>query len=152
MIDRERYQMRKPCRCGHELGHIIEVSGQDTVRCNACDLHCYNAPRSETGRPVRNIKTRDGIDPSLRARILIRDGNRCVICRAEDTILHVGHIVSLKHGAPSGLTDDELNDEENLAAMCEACNLGLGPQPLPLRTAIAILRARISWRDTRSAS
>ena len=50
-------------------------------------------------------------------------------------------------GRRIGLTDDEVNDDENLAAMCEECNLGIGKQPLPLRTAIAILRARISWRD-----
>ncbi len=29
--------------------------------------------------------------------------------------------------------------------MCDACNLGWGAEPMPLRTAIVLLRARISW-------
>jgi 5-methylcytosine-specific restriction endonuclease McrA len=149
MTDRDNYPMRAPCRCGHAVGRLVEKNGQDTVRCLNCDSYCYCAPRAETGREVRNVRTREGIRPSKRTEILIRDGHRCVLCHADGEILHVGHIISVDAGTKSGMTDDEVNDDENLAAMCEACNLGIGPQPLPLRTAIAIVRARISWRNTR---
>lgn len=150
-VDRADFEMRAPCRCGCTRGRLVEKSGQDTVRCLACDSFCYNAPRVETGREVRRVKTREEIKPSKRAEILLRDGHRCVLCHTADGILHVGHIISVDAGTRCGMTEDEVHDDENLAAMCEACNLGIGSQPLPLRTAIAIVRARISWRN-RSAS
>lgn len=147
-VNRERYQMRKPCPCGSELGYLTEVNGQDTVRCLACDRHCYNAPRTETGRAVRSVSTvHNGIKPKLRVKIIERDGGRCVICHADNRPLHVGHIVSVDAGLAIGLADSEINDEENLIAMCEECNLGQGDQPIPLSVAIRILRARISWRN-----
>lgn len=80
-----------------------------------------------------------------RARILGRDGNRCQWCRAEDRPLHVGHIISVEAGLTFGLSDEEINHDENLVAMCDECNLGMGAEPMPLRAAIALLRARISW-------
>jgi 5-methylcytosine-specific restriction endonuclease McrA len=151
-IDRDNFTMRAPCsRCGGGLGRIEERSGQDCVFCLGCGKHSYNAPRGETGRPVRHVKTRENVKPGKRAAILLRDGAACVLCRAADEHMHVGHIISVDAGLLAGMTQDELDDEENLAVMCEACNLGIGSQPLPLRTAIAIVRARISWRN-RSAS
>lgn len=147
-VDRERYQMRKPCACGSEFGVLLEVNGQDTVRCLACDRHCYNAPRTETGRAVRSVSTvHNGVKPKLRSKILERDGHQCVLCRANDRPLHVGHVVSVDAGMAIGLSDAEINDEENLIAQCEECNLGQGAQPIALSVAIRILRARISWRD-----
>lgn len=138
--------MREPCMCGHPLGRLIEKNGQDTVRCLTCDRFQYNAPRTETGRAVRSVRTvHKGIRPSDRSRILERDGYRCVLCCATGVPLHIGHIVSVEHGIATGLTDDELNHDENLIAECEECNLGNGSQPIPLRTAVAILRARLSW-------
>lgn len=153
-IDRDRFPMRAPCKgCGGTVGVIREVNGQDTVRCSACGAHCYNAPRTETGRTVRSVTTvHKQIRPSLRAKILQRDNHRCVLCHAIDVPLHVGHIVSVDAGLATGLTDTEINDEENLIAMCEECNLGQGAQPIPLRTAIAIVRARISWRNKHEGS
>jgi len=151
-IDRDKFTMRAPCRCGHTLGRIVEKNGQDTVRCLACDTYCYCAPRGETGREVRNVKTRENLKPSKRADILLRDGYRCVLCQATDSILHVGHLISVDAGLRMGMTEDEVHDEENLAAMCEPCNLGIGKQPLPLTLAIRIVRARISWRDKQEAS
>ena len=65
--------------------------------------------------------------------------------------MHVGHVVSVAEGFTTGLSDDEINDEENLIAVCDECNLGQGSQPIPLRVAIAILRARISWRNKQEA-
>lgn len=147
-IDREYYAMRKPCICGGELGVLVEVNGQDTVRCQACRRHCYNAPRTETGRAVRSVSTiHNGVRPKLRSKVLERDGYRCVLCQTSDRPLHVGHVVSVEAGLVAGLSDADINDEENLIAMCEECNLGQGAQPLPLSLAIRILRARISWRD-----
>jgi 5-methylcytosine-specific restriction endonuclease McrA len=141
--------MRAPCKqCGHELGNREDRNGQDVVRCANCNTYCYCAPKDETGTERRQIG-REGMKPSKRAEILMRDGYACVLCRASETILHVGHLVSVDAGIRSGMTEDEVNDDENLAAMCEECNLGLGKQPLPLRTAIAIVRARISWRSAR---
>lgn len=149
VVDRDNYPMRKPCPyCDHPLGRIVERNGQDTVRCLRCDRHCYNAPRTETGRKQRSASTiHAGIKPKQRARIIMRDGARCVWCRSDDRNLHVGHIISVDVGMRSGLSDAELNDDENLVAMCEACNLGQGHEPMPLRVAISVLRARIAWRD-----
>jgi len=153
MIDREQFTMRKPCKCGSMLGRIREVNGQDTVRCIACETYCYCAPRTETGRAQRSVTTvHNGIKPKLRSRIIERDGNRCQWCKADDRPLHVGHIVSVDAGFAAGLTDDEINDEENLVAQCEECNLGQGALPMPLRNAIVILRARISWRQKQERS
>jgi 5-methylcytosine-specific restriction endonuclease McrA len=147
-VDRERYQMRKRCSCGSGLGYLTEVGGQDIVRCLVCGRHCYNAPRTETGRAVRSVTTvHNGVKPKLRSKILERDGHRCVLCKAEDKPLHAGHVVSVEAGLAIGLSDDEINDEENLIAVCDECNLGQGSQPISLSVAIRILRARISWRD-----
>lgn len=148
-INRERYEMRKPCiKCGGTLGVLLEVGKQDTVRCLACNTHCYNAPRTETGRAQRSVTTvHKAIKPKLRAKILTRDCHRCVLCHAVNVPLHVGHVVSVDAGMAVGLTDEQINDEENLIAQCEECNLGQGAQPLSLGLAITILKARISWRD-----
>lgn len=152
-VDRERFTMRTPCKqCNGVIGRLIEVNGQDTVRCLGCNAYCYCAPRTETGREVRSVTTiHNGIKPHVRSRILERDGFRCVLCRAEDVRMHVGHVVSVDAGFATGLTDAEINDEENLIAVCEECNLGQGSQPIPLRVAIQILKARISWRNKHEA-
>lgn len=147
-VDRERYTMRKPCPCGSQVGYITEVNLQDTVRCLACNRHCYNAPKTETGRAPRTVTTvHNGVKPGLRSRILERDGHRCVLCHAIDVPLHVGHVVSVEAGMAVGLSDAEINDEENLITQCAECNLGQGSQPISLSVAIRILKARISWRN-----
>jgi len=60
------------------------------------------------------------------------------------TGLHVGHIISVKSGHDSGLTDQEINSDENMIAECDQCNLGHGSEPVPLRMYIAILMARMN--------
>jgi len=149
VIDREHFTMRAPCpSCSGVAGRIVEKNGQDTVRCLSCDRHCYNAPRVETGREQRSVTTiHASIKPKQRTRILLRDGGKCILCGARGN-LHVGHLVSVEVGLRFGLTEIELNDDENLVAQCEECNLGMGAEPMPLRVAIAVLRARISWRDS----
>lgn len=148
-IDRDNFTMRTPClSCSEQTGRIVERNGQDTVRCLSCDRFCYNAPRTETGRAQRSVSTvHAGIKTNQRSRIIMRDGARCVWCGATQATknLHVGHIVSVDAGLQYGLTDAEINDDENLVALCEECNLGQGSEPMPLRVAIVVLRTRISW-------
>jgi len=139
------HQLREACRyCGGTQGRIEEKGYQDCVYCLGCDRFQYNAPRCETGKPVRHVKTREQISPSQRARILIvRANGRCEICGTDKRELHVAHLLSIDAGREQGMSDDELNDDENLCAMCDACNLGLGKNPVPLRLAVAIQMARI---------
>ena len=146
--DPKPYPLRKPCAgCGASFGRILERGAQDTVRCASCDRWQYNAPRTETGKAVRTVKTtHDAITSKTRARVLMRATGKCelCLCRPEDTSsLHVGHIVSVKNGHDFGLSDDEINSAENLAAMCDQCNLGIGKDTIPLRLAIAIQMARL---------
>lgn len=136
-------QMRQPCKkCQHSDGSIATVNGQDTVRCSQCDTFQYNAPKTETGRKVRTISTtHEMISASLRARILERATGRCEICGSGKD-LHVGHVLSVADGHAEGLTDQEINNPDNLAAMCAACNLGQGSISLPPRFLAALLHRR----------
>lgn len=121
------YVMRVPCRaCGHTHGSIRPSNGQDCVYCNKCDRHCYNAPRSETGRAVRSVSSRPQIKASLRARILERDNYRCFLCgaTAKETHLQISHMISVKDGRRHGMTDEQLWSYYNLATWCDECNLG----------------------------
>lgn len=139
------HALRAPCSaCGSTNGKIIERGSQDCVYCRDCERYQYNAPRAETGKPVRHVKTRETISPAQRARILmVRANGRCEICGTDKRELHVAHLLSLDAGLEQGLTESELNDDENLCAMCDACNLGLGKNPVPLRLAVALQMARI---------
>ena len=134
------FAMREPCRkCGSNRGRIAPRGSQDCVFCE-CGAFQYNAPKTETGRaPVTVTAAHEAIKPRQRARILLRDGRACVICHRIDRPLHVGHLLSVDAGLSVGLTIRELNDDCNLAAMCDACNLGLGNEPVPLRICAAIL-------------
>lgn len=129
-------------RCPGRQGRIEERGAQDTVRCTVCDAYLYNAPRVETGREVRSVSTvHNGIKPKQRSRVIERATGRCELCGARGD-LHVGHLLSVKAGLEQGLTETELNDDSNLAAMCEECNLGIGKNPVPLRLVIALVMAR----------
>lgn len=142
------YPMREPCKsCGHTVGKLKEVNGQDTVRCGRCNRHCYNAPRVETGRKVRSISERPDIKPSQRSRILERDNRSCIVCHqpaAADRRLVIAHLISVKEGRDMGMTDKELFDDENLAAMCEECNAGIGPRTINTRMMYQVLRVRMA--------
>lgn len=137
------------CRkCRSDNTHIETRSGQDCVFCDDCGCYSHNAPRTETGRRRRTVSTvHEGITPKKRARIVERATGRCELCGSRSD-LHVGHLVSVKHGMQQGLTDAELNSEENLAAMCAECNLGLGDNPVPLRIAIALVMGRCRNQQT----
>jgi hypothetical protein len=137
-----KIKMRKPCVCGHTEGSITESGLQDVVRCDRCGKFQYNAPRKELGKPRRSVTKREPIPASKRARILMRAGGACEICHCSDSPLTVGHILSVDAGTRAGLDDYTINSDENLAAMCEACNSGIGAEPVPLRIAAAIVFSR----------
>lgn len=141
-------RMREPCkRCFNTDGIVTQKSGQDVVRCKKCETHCYNAPRTETGREKRSVSTvHEAIKPRSRAAVLERATGRCELCGARPTAergLHVGHLISVDHGLEHGLTDAEINSEENLCALCAECNLGMGKRSLPLRLAVAMVLVRL---------
>lgn len=138
-----RMVMRAPCpRCGGDGGILATVNGQDTVRCAECKRFCYNAPRTETGREARSLRTRTDIRPSQRTRILVRDNSTCVLCHRSDVDLEAGHLISVHDGHKLGMSDADLNSDDNLAAMCAVCNSGLSSESLPPRLLAAALWAR----------
>lgn len=143
-VDSQFLMMRAPCLCGCEAGYITTVSGQDTVRCGICHRGLYNAPRSETGREQRTVRTRPGISASQRARILLRDNQTCIVCHRADVPLDVGHLISVKEGREHGLADTDLFDDENLAAMCQSCNAGLSSDTVTTRLMLAVLKIRVA--------
>lgn len=142
------HPLRNACKkCGLLEGYIVTKSGQDCVYCAACNSHQYNAPKVETGRAVRTVTTvHNGIKANQRARILLRATGHCELCGNNLATLHVGHMLSVAEGLEMGLTEAELNDDDNLAAMCDECNLGLGKETVPLRLMFAIIKARAKNR------
>lgn len=141
------HPLRKQCvGCGSGFGRIETRNGQDCVYCIDCGKYQYNAPRVETGREQRTVTTvHNGIKPKDRARIIERATGRCEMCGCKND-LHVGHIISVKVGLEMGLTESQLNDDENLAALCVECNLGISSEPMSLRLAMGMLLARIRSR------
>jgi 5-methylcytosine-specific restriction endonuclease McrA len=145
-------EMREPCRfCRNATGTMEMKNGQDTVRCAWCNKHCYNAPKSETGREQRSLRTRPNIKVSQRSRILLRDNATCILCHRTDIAIDIGHIISVQDGRAEGMTDTELFHDENLATMCDSCNSGLSSETLPLRILISVLKARIRNEDSPGA-
>lgn len=146
------YRMREPCRwCGLADGTITVVSGQNVIRCAHCGRAGYNAPKTETGERPRTVATdHEALSPARRYEILERDGGRCILCGNSESILHVDHLLSIDDGRSLGLTAEELNDSENLATFCEACNVGKGRRSIPARLFVAFLRARVGARRANS--
>ena len=137
------FTMRAPCTmCEGTLGRIETRSSQDCVFCLFCGTFQYNRPRTESGRDIRSLRTRPDIKPSQRARVLNRDNAMCIICHRSDLPLDVAHLVSVDDGHRLGMTDDELYDDENLAAMCSPCNSGYGALSISPRILISLIRAR----------
>ena len=82
-----------------------------------------------------------------RARIIDRATGHCELCGKRGN-LHVGHLLSVKVGLDGGLTETELNSDENLCAQCDECNLGQGKLPMSLRLAVMLLKARCRLGNT----
>lgn len=133
----------RACRfCDSTDGILLERNGQNTVYCGKCGKHSYNAPKTETGQRPRTVQTvRKAIKPSQQARIFDRDQGRCILCGAKDR-LTIGHLLSIDDAYEMGELGPELHDDANLAAMCEACNLGLGRHSISPRT-YAVLMHRL---------
>lgn len=143
--------LRKPCQCGYAQGRIARRGLNDCVFCAACSRYQYNASRVETGeRRVSLSTTHKAIKPKMRARILERASARCEICGAKEN-LTVGHLLSVADAVRYGYADIA-NHDENLIAQCAECNIGQGSKTLPLRLAVAILRARIAWSEKDGAA
>lgn len=140
------FEIRNPCvHCSSTEGVIRQAGGQDVVFCADCGRYQYNAPKVETGKKTRSVSTTHAlITPKIRARVLLRASGRCELCGEgpPEKNLHVGHILDVDSGMKANLTEVILNSDENLAVMCEECNLGLGPEPFPLRLVLAILKRR----------
>jgi hypothetical protein len=138
------FPLRVPCRhCSGTSGLISQVNGQAVVRCSDCRRFQYNAPKTETGAKPRTVAgTHNGIKPSTRIRIIERATGRCELCGSREN-LHVGHILSVLDATAAGLSDYEINSDDNLAAMCEACNLGLSSLSISPRLYVALFRRRL---------
>lgn len=147
MSESDAILMRKHClNCGNESGRIETKNGQDCVYCSGCGRFQYNAPKTETGRAPRTVQTvHEAIKPKQRARILLRSNGRCELCGKRES-LHVGHMLSVKSGMAWGMTEDQLNDDENLVALCDECNLGIGSEPMPLRFVMRVLLERLRFK------
>lgn len=138
-------QLRKPCTCGSTNGHIQHRSGQDVAYCNCGKYAGYCVPRSETGKERRSLRSRPEIPPSQHSRILSRDANRCIYCGrgpVDGIALVIGHLISVADDAALGLTEKQLFHDENLAAMCEEDNAGLGRNSVPARIIATLIRHR----------
>lgn len=136
----DHHQLRAACKCGSTDGTIATVNGQDTVRCARCNRYCYNAPRLETGRPRRSVRSRPTLSPSQRHRILARDKGRCFVCCRHRGDIQIGHIISVHQGQAFGLSEAELYHDDNLVALCAECNFGQGSATLPLPLLVALLQ------------
>ena len=105
---------------------------------NACDGTNPNPkpkPKERKERRAETTKgkpwTEDRVSARLRSMILERDGMKCVLCgrMAKDgVVLHVDHIVPRAQGGKSV--------EENLATLCQDCNLGKGARKMDILKAI----------------
>lgn len=111
--------------------------------CIVCGRHCRFVSKVKAGIAPRTCQTtHKAIKPKQRSEVLERAARTCEMCGSKTALLHVGHFLSVAEGLRLGLTDAEINSSENLFCMCEECNLGVGPRPLPLKLVAAIIRAR----------
>tara|TARA_R100001594_G_scaffold102547_2_gene137281 strand:- start:566 stop:1126 length:561 start_codon:yes stop_codon:yes gene_type:complete len=144
-------EMRKPCKYGctdidempNTFGARVDTNGQATIWCVECGRHQYNAPKTELGEDQRHIKTRDNIKLSTRIRIFMRANGMCELCGAADVILHVSHILSVDDSLGTDITPEEVNHDDNLACLCEACNIGMGKLSFNPRLYLRLLRKRM---------
>ena len=143
-----RIEMRSACRnCGCTEGEWRAMNGQLPVFCAECGVHAgYNASYVAAGIKPNTPDSRPGISASRRSRILDRDGGRCALCGRGDQKLHVGHVVSrhaaIKGGLDAAQVDRLIDSDDNLAAFCADCNLGLGRSTISPATYLTIVATR----------
>lgn len=147
------YVSARPCsRCGGTDARLIERGGQNTVRCSVCNVHIYNAPKTETGQSPRTVRAlRRAIKPGQQARIFDRDLQRCVMCGTNGAPLTIGHLLSVEDGTRLGATTAELYSDANLAVMCETCNLGFSGRSISPRSYAAIMFRLVRAEQDRCA-
>jgi 5-methylcytosine-specific restriction endonuclease McrA len=145
---------RSKCeRCDSTDALLVIRGRQATIRCAHCNRFLYNAPRHETGAERRTVTTlRHSIRPSQQARILNRDHGCCILCGRRDE-LTIAHLLSLEDGHRLGVAEANLYCDANLAAMCEACNLGLrhDAKSVSARTYLATLWHLVQAEESRSS-
>jgi 5-methylcytosine-specific restriction endonuclease McrA len=134
---------RQPCpNCNSTDALRSDKNGQATVRCRKCRKFLYNAPKVETGERPRTVQAvRPDVKPRVQQQVFERDAQACVLCHRDDVPLTIGHVVSVRDAEELGEVGPWLSSPENLVAMCEACNAGLGATSLlPTTYARIVLR------------
>lgn len=118
-------------------------NGQAVVYCDGCGSYRYNAPKKERGLVPEHLR-RDGISPSVRYRVMERASFRCEFCgsAADEGVMHVGHLLSVDDCRTWGLDDRFADEFENLAWLCESCNLGMGARSFTLHQALVFCLRR----------
>lgn len=138
------FSLRATCGCGSLEGYLDPRNGQDCVFCARCHRFQYNAPKIETGKKERSVQTtHELVTPSKRAGVLERASARCELCGTSSN-LHVSHIISVSDGYAVGLSDEDINSSENLACLCEECNLGMGRRSFSPRIYAILLHRRLA--------
>ena len=145
------WPLKNPCKaCGAPAGgpgYLKKVGDQNCLRCAQCDTYNgFNVPKRETGEPQRHVSSRPGIKPGQRARILERDGYRCKMCGkgADQSLLHIGHLLSVADAELVGAPDEILWCDGNLYTACEECNLGQGSRSVDPILIFLILKAKLA--------
>jgi hypothetical protein len=145
------FTLRAPCRvCESLVGYLAPSGGQDCAFCQECRTFQYNAPRTEPGRAIRTVSAVHSlVSKKRRYRILVRATGRCELCGAPPSAenpIHVDHVISVKDGCELGLTTQEINDDFNLLALCEACNSAKSTEPMPPRLILALFHTFLAAR------
>lgn len=136
-------------RCNGTEG-ITELGGVHVkLVCKQCGAYQRFLSKADAGLERRSLQTtHEAIKPKMRAHVIMRATARCELCGKTGCQLTVGHLLSVKDGHSQGLEDDIINGAENLAAMCEECNVGMSSESVPLRLAAALLRSRLTRNGT----
>jgi hypothetical protein len=141
------FTMSRPCKfpaCAGNVAAFIRKSGpNNSARCVRCYQFQYCPSKEETGEERRSVKSRPGLKEGQRARILQRDGGACLLCKRSDVILHVAHALSIAEIREHGIVDIEENDDFNLFASCEECNLDLGKNSVEARIFLYLIAVRL---------
>ena len=144
MNDTEPFPLRTSCKhCGSTAGYILPNNGQSVVRCSTCDTYQYNAPKHEQGLAPAPVRS-DSVKPSMRYAVMERAGFRCEFCGADGSgrAMHIGHLLSEKEIRANGLPLNFADDPDNLAWLCDACNLGMSEHSMTIHNALRFLIQR----------
>lgn len=109
---------REPCvMCGYRLC-FEKGYGPDFGLCSACATEIVQSYDETHGGEKVQARPRPQLSVSARWRVLRRDNYTCMSCGETERPLHVDHIIPRCQGG-----DD---DEDNLQALCDKCNLKKG--------------------------